>query len=1580
MPFLQNEMKNTLLDNVVSIVFPNLSYKEKNFLNTYLIKLIEYIALKFNFLKNELYYNQLFQNDYQDAKGLLLLLLPYISETEKPRASISSLNDLYTEKNSITKKYIYTNIQYNRCIPKNRIEYEEQSFNKSHIVENYLLLRNTIYKISNKLYVNWIDIRPTIMENNLLTDIPLYRYTIEGFKKNKIVIEDPYDDNIMEEYGGLSIQDIYEVISNKLYYEIKDIKWIIFDYSVSSGKNVLYFGYLLNIILPLTPIVKGTHYNMLEQKDRDEFNNKWRSLVSQNIYTIVKDSKTWAVIKMVTYYFNKYYFTSETVDFMKFEIKEDIDPDETFSRTTQYDNTIYNTLQSIKATDMYNFLYDQLRIFEKTWYCKKMASFSENKDNYFSKNILLEKESNKKYTLTFKNIYNYSKLFCAIVDSKKDKDDTKSINDLKFYPKYWTSIDTEARKIIIRKLYYSTSDGDNGRWFNIGRYIKTTYKDTTSQGSIAAINSEIYELVKKNIIKIVFEALIFSGHLSTFTPSPDISNNINLSKDEEEKGRQIQQRIGELIIQPNRDLYENSYYFLTGRKYSDSIIKYNEYKNNKDQYAETTYISAISSPHIKMGGWNNTYAMNWISQIGFFHKYINNRVLYVTGGTGVGKSTQVPKLLLYGLSMIDYNNNGKILCSQPRIPPTEDNAEIISMQLGVPIKDYNQTYNRNIKSNNYYVTYSHKKDSHSLVSNDIPMLQLSIVTDGKLLETTKRYPLMKYTTPTNTYVADKNVCDIVIVDEAHEHNKNMDFILTIMRNAAFYNNSIKLVIISATMDDDEYTYRRYYRDINDNIKYPLNIDIKKKLLDRINVDRRIHISPPSAPTRFTIVEHYEPDMTPEDIVLKILNTTKSGDIILFQPGKEEIKKSRDILNSKMQSNVIALPFYSELEEKKALVIKKMDDEKKYKLQLARNIPYERSTDKDNTVSKGTYTRVVIIATNIAEASITINSLRYVVDTGTEKTSRYDYVLNKSVIELGTISDSSRLQRKGRVGRVAPGVVYYNYIKGMTENNKKKYGISVQSIGDSMFSMLKDPSDKLLIDRNSNFSKGEYKNSDNTNVDGIDIIYKNLYTISGVPYEYYGVESALFTMSNIPNIYQKGYDIKSITDDDGTFYIVHPNELDFKRNILGTIIGKDSDNDNKDNKYSKTAKILEYDGYTNTIVSYKMLSFWKFMIDNELVYMHSDGNPIKTEYGIFVQNIQSKLVDYVFEEIITLVYANKYGVLSEVFFIIVLLKSVDYLVSGLTNSVMIFDFFNNYKNITSDNSDITSVKIICNKIMKFVNNELKIGLKLDISNDLQIIKNGYINNNYGEIDYKIYEKVSKLFFSNKLNINNPLDELEIKFMLTDISKAIIKLSVNRDSEDKLRVWCENNFLNFGVVWRSINFYFNNINDLVKEFKSKTNENVIKNIIVPHIDVNDGNRINYPFIKGFIGNISKKINGSQHFINFLKPDLNAIYSISAIRIKLKNSRFTKMLPNSLVDTRYSDYIIYLGFNGIKNLFTMVIPIRDLSILKILCPKIFTTGNFNTNFDYLRLTFIEVVDRNLYETMIKMTNDYKTICNNI
>ena len=84
--------------------------------------------------------------------------------------------------------------------------------------------------------------------------------------------------------------------------------------------------------------------------------------------------------------------------------------------------------------------------------------------------------------------------------------------------------------------------------------------------------------------------------------------------------------------------------------------------------------------------------------------------MYVTGSTGTGKSTQIPKLTLYILKMYDYKIDGIVICTQPRIAPTEENAKRIASEMGVELqytKD-GEKYN----TSNYYIQYKHMKGEH----------------------------------------------------------------------------------------------------------------------------------------------------------------------------------------------------------------------------------------------------------------------------------------------------------------------------------------------------------------------------------------------------------------------------------------------------------------------------------------------------------------------------------------------------------------------------------------------------------------------------------------------------------------------------------------------------------------------------------------------------------------------------------------------------------------------------------------------------------------------------------------------------
>jgi len=142
------------------------------------------------------------------------------------------------------------------------------------------------------------------------------------------------------------------------------------------------------------------------------------------------------------------------------------------------------------------------------------------------------------------------------------------------------------------------------------------------------------------------------------------------------------------------------------------------------------------------------------------------------------------------------------------------------------------------------------------------------------------------------------------------------------------NNSIKLCIVSATMELDDIIYRRFYNCIDEDITYPFNF-----IINNINynhyyytknvVDRRIHIAPPNIITNFKIQEYYldfnpltyeDSEKIGIDILKKIVNKNNIGNILFFSITKEKINSLVILLNNILPPYCIAIPYYSKMNE------------------------------------------------------------------------------------------------------------------------------------------------------------------------------------------------------------------------------------------------------------------------------------------------------------------------------------------------------------------------------------------------------------------------------------------------------------------------------------------------------------------------------------------------------------------------------------------------------------------------------------------------------------------------------------------
>jgi hypothetical protein len=155
--------------------------------------------------------------------------------------------------------------------------------------------------------------------------------------------------------------------------------------------------------------------------------------------------------------------------------------------------------------------------------------------------------------------------------------------------------------------------------------------------------------------------------------------------------------------------------------------------------------------------------------------------------------------------MYDYKSNAKIICTQPRVQPTVDNATRISNELGLSIEQVDNFSNEPIKTNNYYVQYKHQLDYHTKLTKH---LSLEIVTDGILLEILKKNPTLK-----NNYkmkVKNKKYKDILlnIFNNNKLLDKDYERIYKKLNNNLYKNIREKIIL-----DKD---YYEKYIDINKN--------------------------------------------------------------------------------------------------------------------------------------------------------------------------------------------------------------------------------------------------------------------------------------------------------------------------------------------------------------------------------------------------------------------------------------------------------------------------------------------------------------------------------------------------------------------------------------------------------------------------------------------------------------------------------------------------------------------------------------------------------------------------------------------
>ena len=1014
--------------------------------------------------------------------------------------------------------------------------------------------------------------------------------------------------------------------------------------------------------------------------------DKSNSLMEHNGYhnlllnIIIFMERNYSKMNFICHNFNYDKIISDDLytQFDDYDNDDDDNNDHNLIKNKSIEISTLNLIQRIKSiplSDIYEYLLETIDAFSNTWYGKNIIlHFDPNNSkhhNYGKSGKIYDEIRNIKFnyescsneylqanmfenidiifpenlTVKYKFFYNYGKAFACSIDANGKKlpnayfhnmsslEKTRALNFLQYtyfdiydfnnaQTKHEDKFNVQSflkyyRRTYINSTYkYKTLNNTMINLFDEGYYdIKTNHKITPKKylknlGMI--VGDQMLKFIKNKLIDIVFQSHIIKGLLGEFICDFRLTDYTFLGQTYDDKLRNQFSNISKYIFETDakENYMSNAFYFLTSKPYGDM---YEIHRNSKKNYFDL-----LCSEY----RWYSFYSMDWISQINFYHKYINNRVMYVTGATGQGKSTQIPKLFVYALLMIDNKPNGKVICSVPRINPTLDNSEQISWELGLPIFETSANLKQKIKTFNSIVQYETKDNKH-VVSNSNG-LNLTIVTDKLLYMKLVSNPLFKQlqkfyddnsvsdAVESNIYMAD-NLYDVIIVDESHEHSVNMDMILTLARDTIKFNNSLRLIIVSATMTDDEPIYRRYYKEINDNFFYPYNFSNAEFDLDRLYIDRRMHISPPGETTQHKVTDIYldfEPlsyDEAEKIAINKTIelanNSNISGDILFFSLGVEQIKKVCKFINSNLasSSSFICLPFYRGLPNEWNLT---NDLSKKLKQIIINredlfDAIYPSFNNIPRIVGPGTYTRAIIVATNIAEASITINSLKYVIDTGYYINVSDDPVLDKTIIENKLISEQSRLQRRGRVGRVTSGTVYYMYKKQSRLNIKPERKMCTDNIMFELWEIShRISNDELLFvnfkwldyinnsianltstnifNNNPNFLKSNiYKHIVYTQYsykhillpsiinfinakyyNNFDILKSTLESHIDITYFKFNINILLDLISNRTIRFLSGYDIQTdIYDPYGLFYIVHPEEKTIMRNSLtGKIIG------------------------------------------------------------------------------------------------------------------------------------------------------------------------------------------------------------------------------------------------------------------------------------------------------------------------------------------------------------------------------------------------------------------------------------------
>lgn len=362
-----------------------------------------------------------------------------------------------------------------------------------------------------------------------------------------------------------------------------------------------------------------------------------------------------------------------------------------------------------------------------------------------------------------------------------------------------------------------------------------------------------------------------------------------------------------------------------------------------------------------------------------------HQVVIVSGETGSGKTTQLPKICL----QIGRGISGLIGHTQPRRLAARSVAERIADELGQTVgREPGQVIG-------YQVRFTDEVGPTTLVK---------LMTDGILLNEIQTDPdLTRY--------------DTIIVDEAHERSLNIDFILGYLARLLPRRPDLKLIITSATIDSErfashfaellgqevpviEVSGRTYPVEI----RYrPLTADDQPPLVAGTHF-QQLELEDPDGdlPTfGYGLGEDIDLDQALAGAVDELL-AEPDGDILVFLPGERDIREAQRSLENHLENRrflggIEIVPLFARL-----------------------------SAAEQHRIFQPHGSRRIILSTNIAETSLTVPGIRYIIDSGLARVSRYSNKTKVQRLPIEEVSQASANQRAGRAGRLSDGIAIRLY--------------------------------------------------------------------------------------------------------------------------------------------------------------------------------------------------------------------------------------------------------------------------------------------------------------------------------------------------------------------------------------------------------------------------------------------------------------------------------------------------------------------------------------------------------------------------